>query len=135
MHRSEIEHSDGLLSWIKTWWLKDEQFIDLSPEGWYSQVFEQGNFLWTPPPAASDTVLEQLYRNFHLHYCNFYIFCIPRLMTSRWRKQLLKVCDLYVEMPFDETVWSRSNFEPLILSIVFPFCRHYLWKLKRPNFV
>ena len=24
MHRSRIERSDGLLSWIKTWWLKDE---------------------------------------------------------------------------------------------------------------
>ena len=135
MHKTVLERSDGLLPWIKTWWLTEEKLNQLSPEGWYSEVFEQGNYLWTPPPAASDAALEQLCRNFHLHHCNFHIVCIPRLMTSRWRKQLLKVCDLYVEMPFDETVWSTSNFEPLILAIVFPFCRHYPWKLKRTKFV
>ena len=47
----------------------------------------------------------------------------------------MKVCDLYVEIPFDDTVWSRSNFEPLIFSIASPFCRHYPWELKRTNFV
>ena len=125
IRRSAIERSDGLLPWIKNWWLNEENVIHLPPEGWYSQVFEQGNYLWTPPPAASDAALEQICRNFHLHHCNFHIFCIPRLMTSRWRKKLLKVCDLYVEITFDETVWSRSNFEPLILAIVFPFCRYY----------
>ena len=135
MHKSALERSDGLLPWIKTWWLTEEKLNQLSPEGWYSEVFEQGNYLWTPPPAASDAALEQLCRNFHLHHCNFHIVCIPRLMTTRWRKQLLKVCDLYVEMPFDETVWSTLKFEPLILAIVFPFCRHYPWKLKRTKFV
>ena len=104
MHMLAIERSDGLLPWIRTWWLNEEKLIHLSPEGWYSQVFEQGNYLWTPPPAASDAALEQICRNFHLHHCNFHIVCIPRLMTSRWRKQLLKVCDLYVEIPFDDTV-------------------------------
>ena len=94
MHKTVLERSDGLLPWIKTWWLKEEELNQLSPEGWYSEVFEKGNYLWTPPPAASDAALEQLCRNFHLHHCNFHIVCIPRLMTSRWRRQLLKVCDL-----------------------------------------
>ena len=112
-----------------------KNYFHLSPEGWYLQVFEQGNYVWTPPLAASDAALENLCRNFHLHHYKFHIVCLPRLMTSRLRKQLLKVRDLYVEIPFDETVWSRSNFESLILVIVFPFCRHYLWKLKKTNFV
>ena len=66
-----------------------------------------------------DAALEQLCRNFHLHDGNCHIVCLPRLMTSRWRKKLLKVSDLFVTVPIDANVWSESNFEPLILAIVY----------------
>ena len=56
-------------------------------------------------------------------------------MTSKWRKQLLKVSDLFVEMPFNDTVWPSSNFEPLILCIVLPFADRSPWKLRSTTFV
>ena len=105
MHRFVIECSDGLLVWIHSWWLKDEIINQLSSKGWYSQVFDRG-FLLNPPLTTSDAALEQLCINFHLYHSKFHIVYIPRLMTSRWRKQLLKMCALHVKMSFDETVWS-----------------------------
>ena len=51
-------------------------------------------------------------------------------MTTMWRKQLAKVADLIVALPFDEKVWSKTNFEPLILAFVFPFIRKKPWKLR-----
>ena len=33
MHKSTVERSEGLLSWIASWWLKDERLNHLSPEG------------------------------------------------------------------------------------------------------
>ena len=63
--------------------------------------------------------LEQLCRNVHLHNQNFHFIRMLRLMTSRWRKQLLKVSDLCITMPFDSIVWPASNFEPLSIAIVY----------------
>ena len=60
---------------------------------------------------------------------------MPRLLTSRWRKQLLKVSNLCITMPFNSMVWSESNFEPLILAIFLPFFSIHPWKLKHTKFV
>ena len=56
-------------------------------------------------------------------------------MTGRWRKQLLKVADVFAIMPFDENVWEKTNFEPLILAIILPFFSRSPWKLKSAKFV
>ena len=135
LHLSALERGKGLLDWIKSWWLKDEVLTLLNPEGWFDKVFARGNFLWVPPPAAADVVVEQLCRNFHLHSSNLHIVILPRLMTSRWRKQLMKVADIFVEMPFNDTVWPILNFEPLILCIVLPFASRSPWKLRSTTFV
>lgn len=58
VHIYAIDRSDGMLSLIKTWWLRCEKLNYLSPKGWHSQVFERGLFLWTPPPATSDAALK-----------------------------------------------------------------------------
>ena len=77
-----------------------------------------------PPPAATDAAVEQLCRNFHLYSSNLHVLIVPRLMTSRLRKQLKKVADLFVE-----------NFEPLTLAIVLPFASQSPWKLRYITFV
>ena len=64
---------------------------------------------------------DQLCRNFHLYSTNIFVVILPKLMTSRWRKQLLKVADLFVEIFFNDEVWPCLNFEPLFLAIVLPF--------------
>ena len=135
-HESATSRSASLLGWINSWWPGGHSkrgkmgLTHLSPEGWFDQMFDEGNFLWTPPPAAASVAIEQLCRNYHLREGNLHIVCLPRLMTAMWRKQLAKVADLIVTLPFDEKVWSKTNFEPLILAFVFPFIRKKPWKLR-----
>ena len=95
---------------MKSWWSEDELFVQLSPEGWFTEVFSKVNFLWLPLPAAADAMVEQLCRNFHLYSFNLHVVILPWLMTSRWGKQLLKFMNLFIEIPFDNEVWSCLNF-------------------------
>ena len=118
--QSALERSKNLRCWIHSWVPKSMYLHDLSTNEWHSKVFEKGNFLWTPAPAAADAAIEQLCRNFHLHENNSHVVCLPRMMTSRWRKQLLKVADLFVEVPFNDIVWPQCNHEPLILAVILP---------------
>ena len=104
LHLSALDSSKGVLDWIKSWWLEDEMLALLTPEGWFDKLFSRGNFLWFPPPAVAGVVVEQLCRNFHLYSSNLHVVILPRLMTSKWRKQLLKVSDSFVEIPFNDTV-------------------------------
>ena len=83
--------------------------IHLSKDGWFDEVFSEGNYLWTPPPVAAQVAVEQLCRNYHLREKSCHIVCHPVLMTFLWRKQLSKVADLIVALPFDEVVWPRAN--------------------------
>ena len=135
LHLSADERSLEVIPWIRSLWNCDVTLSHHCKNDWYSKVFSKGNFIWTPPPAAGDAALEQLCRNVHLHNHNFHFICIPRLMTSRWRKQLLKVSDLCITMPFDSIVWPESNFEPLIIAIVLPFFSLHPWKLKNTKLV
>ena len=79
--------------------------------------------------------MEQLCRNVRIHNHNFHFICMQRLMTSRWQKQLLKVSDLCITMPFDSINGPESNFEPLIIAIVLPFFSLHPWKLNNTKLV
>ena len=56
-------------------------------------------------------------------------------MTYMWKKQLSKVTNLIVTLPFDKVVWPRANHEHLILVIVFPFATRSPWKLQGTQFL
>ena len=45
-------------------------------------------------------------------------------MTRRWRKQLKKVADFFVEMPFDAEVWPAT---------ILPFASQLSWKVRYPT--
>jgi hypothetical protein len=52
-------------------------------------------------------------------------------MTPEWRRQLFRVSDLCLELPFD-SIWEKTvQHEPLTLAVVFPFLSHSPWQLKR----
>ena len=121
LHLSANKRRSKVAPYTQSVWNSDIKLDHHYPNDWYGKVFAKGNFNWTPPPAAGDLALEQLCRNVHLHNQNSHIICMPRLMPSRWRNQLLKVSDLCITMPFDSIVWPGFNFEPLILADVLPF--------------
>ena len=49
-HLGADQRSGGLVSWINSWWTGKTPLIHLSPNGWFDNVFVEGNVLWTPPP-------------------------------------------------------------------------------------
>ena len=117
------------MPWVDSWWMGDKPLIYLSEDGWFDEVFSEGNYLWTPPLAVAQVAVEQLCRNYHLREKSCHIVCLPVLMTFLWRNQLSKVANLIVTLPFDEVMWSRANHEHLILVIVFTFANRRPWKL------
>ena len=77
----------------------------------------------------------KLCRNVHLYEGCCHIVVIPRLMTARWRKQLVKVSDMIVTMPFDNIVWNSLEYEPLTLSVILSFHSRAPWQLKTSKYV
>jgi hypothetical protein len=61
LHLSALERSPGLEDWIRSWWDDERgELVRLTPEGWFDEGQQEGNFLRAPPPAAADVVGEQL---------------------------------------------------------------------------
>jgi hypothetical protein len=91
--------------------------------------------LWLPPPAAADVVVEQLGEARHKRPCCLHVTIVPRLMTSRWRKGLLKESDLEIVVPVGSSVWPKHQHEPLLMFVSFPLCRHPPWSLRGTNYL
>ena len=73
--------------------------------------------MWVPPPAAVDVVVDQLGEARHKRPNWMHITIIPRLMTSRWRKGLLKESVLEIVIPVGCDTWSKDQHEPLLMFI------------------
>jgi hypothetical protein len=130
LHQSVQERQDPslLLTWVTSW--AGDAFW-LTPEDWFVPKSVSTPCVWTPPPAAADAALDQLGKWIHMRPSDtIHIFIAPRLMTSRWRKILGKMCDLVFTIPVGTDVWDLSQFEPLIVGISFPLIRHKPWRLR-----
>jgi hypothetical protein len=59
------------------------------------------------------------------------------MFTTKWRKQLFKVADLVFDIPCGAmSQWADSQYEPLVVGIVFPFLQHRPWQLRNtPKFL
>lgn len=62
----------------------------LEPEGWFREGHGEGTFLWSPPPAACEVVVEQLGKARHKRPHCMHLVIVPRLMTGRWRRSLTR---------------------------------------------
>jgi hypothetical protein len=77
------ERSGSLECWVHTWWKSDLPEKWITPEGWFDLSARQGWFVWCPPPAISDKVLEQMYKaQQKLPHTSEHMFICPRIMTS-----------------------------------------------------
>jgi len=155
LHLSAIHRSAHLLTWARTWieptLRQNEKLEILSEEDWFWRAhdivggannadgiwipkFKPGIFLWVPPPAAGQFAVEELRAARNKRTQSLHIFLIPRLFTPLWKRQLSRVSDLYLELPFVEGVWDKSIYhEPLTLVFIFPFLTHSPWRLRRSS--
>ena len=151
LHLSALERQENLKEWIKSFVTPAhprEEIIFLDAEGWFERAHDivggeengdgvwvpnyiSATYIWTPPPAAAQIAIEQLRRARLKREASTHVVIIPRLMTPEWRKQLFKVSDLCIELPFGE-YWNKDlQHEPLTFAVVFPFLSHSPWQLKR----
>lgn len=151
LHLSALERQPKLEGWIRSFVLPArlrEEIIFLDYEGWFERAhdivggsknadgvwipeYREATYIWTPPPAAAQVAVEQLRRARLKREGSTHIMILPRLMTPEWRRQLFRVSDLCLELPFDN-IWDKAGqHEPLTLAIVFPFLSHSPWQLKR----
>ena len=118
----------------KDWFLRGHDICggSYNQEGIWMPKYESSVYVWTPAPAAGQHAVEQLRQARLKRTSSTHLFLIPRIFTSIWRKQLHKVSDLVVELPFDNECWQQNiEHEPLTLAIVFPFISFKPWQLKR----
>jgi hypothetical protein len=145
-HLSAVERSDGLLDWVHSWLGTDCEL--LSPEDWYERghdfdggrrntdgvwmpAVRSGTFIWAPAPAAADAALDELRKARHKRQDSMHVVLIPRLMTSRWRKQLHKACDCIFLMPAGcGAAWPSDMYEPCLIGLCFPYLSHRPWQLR-----
>jgi hypothetical protein len=121
-----VDRSAELLPWIWPWCGDKEgkrQVSLLQPEDWASAHEDGGVFVWSPPPAAVDAALEWLGQSIHKRPYSTHVILIPRLMTSWWRKKLLKTSDVAFTIPIGSPIWATANHEPLICAVCFPLSR------------
>ena len=84
--------------------------------------------MWTPPPGAADAAVEKLGKAIHKKSYTFYMMIIPRLLTSKWRKQLGKTTDLMFEIKAGTSLWGIDQHEPLICCLYFPLSSSFPWR-------
>ncbi len=75
--------------------------------------------LWMLPPAAMEVAIKLLWEDRLAHPQWPHVFVVPRLMTHMWRRNLGKTADVLFTVPVGVPFWGSSQFEPLIVAIVF----------------
>ena len=65
--------------------------------------------MWTPPPGAADAAVEELGKAIHKRPYTFHMMIIPRLLTSKWRKQLGKTTDLNLKLRLEPAYGELIN--------------------------
>jgi hypothetical protein len=151
LHLSAPQRQTNLKEWIKSFVTPShprEEVIFLDCEGWFERAhdivggeknedgvwipkYKSATYIWTPPPAAAQNAIEQLRRARLKRESSTHVVLVPRLMAPEWRKQLFKVSDLCLELPFGKHWEKTCQHEPLTFAVIFPFLSHSPWQLKR----
>jgi hypothetical protein len=136
LHLSAPEVEPGLVDWIQSCWDdKRGPLVHLSPEGWFTSAMKQGNFLWTPAPAAADVAGEQMARAVHKHPYSCHMFVAPRLMTARWRRRVGRMADFKMTLDAGFKHWGTARHEPLLIFVCLPLSTHSPFKLRGSRFL
>jgi hypothetical protein len=151
LHLSALERCPALKEEIRRWIIPSlgkEEVIFLEYADWFERghdivggkknadgvwipTYRAGTYIWTPPPAGGQLAVEQLRRARLKREDSTHVVIIPRLMMMEWKRQLFRVADFYIELPFNK-IWSiQDQHEPLTFAVVLPFLKHRPWQLKR----
>jgi hypothetical protein len=117
----------GVESWVRSWWRtkKGEDWgglplVEVTAESMFELKNLEAARLWLAPPAMMEVALELFNEDRMAHPHWPHVFVVPRLMTHLWQKNLGKDADVLFTVPTGVSFWASSQFEPLIVAIVFP---------------
>jgi hypothetical protein len=118
----------GVENWIRSWWSMDDgkpwfgsELKLLTPRDWFLLYRNEEPRLWLPAPAAMETAVELFSEDRLVNPHIPHVFCVPRLMTHLWRKQLSKDADVVITLDTGNPSWPSNMHEPLLIFIVLPF--------------
>jgi hypothetical protein len=129
LHLDAVTRQPSLYAWV-TMWHPSPNPRWLTPEHWFDIGQTQDQFIWTPPPAAADVAIELVAKAKHKRPSHFHVILVPRLLTSRWRKLMSKVCDFVFTVPVGTDIWPDTHHEPLIIGLALPLIIHRPWRLR-----
>jgi len=119
LHLTAFKRAPELLKWMKRV-TKGMGMQYLKPSGWFENYHGFGNFVWAPPPAAGEVVVEQLAKSRWKRPEGLHLIVLPRLMTGRWRRHLNRGSDFVFKL--DLAPWDLSTHcEPLLIFICLPY--------------
>ena len=127
LDQGAVERSAAVETWVRSWWkgakggpALGQELKLLEPADWFSTYEFEEPRLWSPPPAAMETVVELFNEDRLAHPQIPHVFVLPRLMTHLWRKQLRRDADLMFEVAPGSPFWPKCMHEPLLVLIVLP---------------
>jgi hypothetical protein len=114
LHLSCCQRHPAITNWLTEWIRRPKEI--LTPSEWFTRGHEHaggridernfwrvdvkpGIFVWTPTPGAAMIAVEELRKSVLKRQTSTHIFLCPRLLTTEWRKQLKKTCDLVLFLP------------------------------------
>jgi hypothetical protein len=149
LHQTAIERSEGLLTWFQDCFDPDrKQMLKLlSPEDWFDvghditggtqncdglwvPTYNGGNFVWAPPPCVASQCLEELRKARHKRQVSTHVFLCPRIMNHYWQRHLYRSADVIFQIFPGHPLWSKNQYEPLMVGIYFPYLKSEPWHLK-----
>jgi hypothetical protein len=130
LNETVLERSFEAVEWLQSS-VSGGDWRVLEFEDWFDRVHTtDGSFFWFPPPSIADVAVEQLCESKHIRPWNTHVFACPALMTSRWRKQLMKVADAVFVVPVGSDVWPSNMHEPLVIALICPLLSSSPWQIK-----
>ena len=142
---SALQRSPDLKLWLQSWIGSDLEV--LTPSQWFTRGHDHfsgnydcrgfwrlttkpGRYLWDPPLAAADAMMEEVRKAALKRTQSTHFILLPRLFTPLWLKQVYKACDAVLTIPCTHSFWSKTQYEPLFLGIIFPHLTVHPYRLK-----
>lgn len=120
LNESAFERSTKLEKLFRTSF-EELKFRFLKPKEWFDEYHAFGNFVWTPPPAAAEAVVDLLEKARHKRPESLHLVLVPRIMTGRWRRMMTRTADYYFKIDWADC-WDRKVYhEPLLCFVCLPF--------------
>jgi hypothetical protein len=92
----------------------------LLPEGWFTEGHKTRTYVWTPPSAAADVVVEQLGQARQKQPESMHLVVVPRMMMGGWRRHMTRGSNLYFRVDWPKVGPLKGHIEHLLIFICLP---------------